>query len=105
MALIELAESLKESEDWEMATNTMKKIQSDWKKIGHVPRKFSDDIWKRFKAACDIFFNARKAHYKAQDKEKEACFKEKTELLFLYFNNNAVTSKLELFFMLLVSLE
>ena len=57
MALIEMAESLKDSEDWEMATNAMKKIQSDWKKIGHVPRKFSDDIWKRFKAACNYYFN------------------------------------------------
>ena len=35
----------------------MKKIQSDWKKIGHVPRKFSDDIWKRFKSACNYYFD------------------------------------------------
>lgn len=57
IALIELAESLKDSEDWELATDTMKKVQSDWKKIGHVPRKFSDDIWKRFKAACNHYFD------------------------------------------------
>ncbi|ARV13756.1 DUF349 domain-containing protein [Polaribacter sp. SA4-12] len=57
MELIELAESLKESDDWESSTNTLKKIQSDWKKIGHVPRKFSDDIWKRFKAACNHYFD------------------------------------------------
>ena len=37
--------------------NAMKKVQSDWKKIGHVPRKFSDDIWKRFKAACNHYFD------------------------------------------------
>ena len=35
----------------------MKKIQSDWKKIGHVPRKFSDEIWKRFKKACNHYFD------------------------------------------------
>jgi hypothetical protein len=57
IALIEIAESLKESDDWEMATNAMKKVQEDWKKIGHVPRKFSDDIWKRFKAACNHYFD------------------------------------------------
>jgi hypothetical protein len=57
IALIEYAESLKDTEDWEMATNALKKAQSDWKKIGHVPRKFSDDIWKRFKAACNHYFD------------------------------------------------
>jgi hypothetical protein len=57
IALIELAESLKDSEDWELTTKTLKKIQSDWKIIGHVPRKFSDDTWKRFKAACNYYFD------------------------------------------------
>ena len=57
LALIEIAESLKESEDWNMATEAMKKIQSDWKHIGHVPRKFSDDIWTKFKAACNAYFD------------------------------------------------
>ncbi len=57
LALIKLAEDLKNSEDWENTTNTFKKIQSDWKKIGHVPRKFSDDIWKKFKAACNHYFD------------------------------------------------
>lgn len=55
--LIKLAESLKDSEDWENTTNTLKKIQSDWKKIGHVPRKFSDQIWKEFKDACNYYFD------------------------------------------------
>ena len=57
IALIEYAESLKDTDDWEMATNAMKKVQSDWKNIGHVPRKFSDDIWKRFKLACNHYFD------------------------------------------------
>ena len=55
--LIKLAESIKDSEDWETTTNTFKKIQSDWKKIGHVPRKFSDDIWKKFKSSCNYYFD------------------------------------------------
>ena len=57
IALIEFAETLKDSEDWDSATNALKKVQSDWKKIGHVPRKFSDDIWKRFKSACNHYFD------------------------------------------------
>ena len=57
LALIEIAESLKDSEDWKSTTNTYKKIQADWKKIGHVPRKFSDDIWKKFKGACNHYFD------------------------------------------------
>jgi hypothetical protein len=55
--LIKLAESLKDSEEWETTTNTFKKIQSDWKKVGHVPRKFSDDLWEKFKAACNHYFD------------------------------------------------
>lgn len=55
--LIAIAESLKDSEDWDTTTNMMKKIQADWKKIGHVPRKFSDDIWKQFKNACNHYFD------------------------------------------------
>ena len=81
MALIELAESLKESEDWEMATNTMKKIQSDWKKIGHVPRKFSDDIWKRFKAACNYYFNRFHQQKNEVTKDQQLVIDKKTELL------------------------
>ncbi|MDB2491082.1 DUF349 domain-containing protein [Flavobacteriaceae bacterium] len=55
--LIKLAESIKDSEDWETTTNTFKKIQSDWKKTGHVPRKFSDDIWNKFKSSCNYYFD------------------------------------------------
>ena len=54
--LVALAESLKDSDDFETATQQMKRIQADWKKIGHVPRKFSDQIWKQFKGACNHYF-------------------------------------------------
>jgi len=71
MELIELAESLKESDDWDTTTNTLKKIQSDWKKIGHVPRKFSDDIWKRFKAACNHYFDRYHEQKNTLNKEQQ----------------------------------
>ncbi|MEI6865377.1 DUF349 domain-containing protein [Flavicella sp.] len=55
--LLELANSLKESDDFTSVTSQMKRIQSDWKKIGHVPRKHSDKIWKEFKDACNHYFD------------------------------------------------
>ncbi|ARV07796.1 chromosome segregation protein [Polaribacter sp. SA4-10] len=81
IALIELAESLRESEDWELATNTMKKVQADWKKIGHVPRKFSDDIWKRFKAACNHYFDRYHQEKNAVSKEQQDIVDSKKEFL------------------------
>ena len=72
IALIEVAESLKESEDWEVATEAMKKIQADWKKIGHVPRKFSDDIWNKFKAACNSYFDRYHDQKNSVSKEQQA---------------------------------
>jgi len=56
-ALLELAKSLKDSDDFKSVTGQMKKIQADWKTIGHVPRKLSDKIWKEFKDACNHYFD------------------------------------------------
>lgn len=56
-ALLETALTLKESEDWDTATAEMKRIQEEWKHIGHVPRKYSDKIWKDFKNACNHYFD------------------------------------------------
>jgi hypothetical protein len=81
IALIEYAESLKDTEDWEMATNAMKKVQSDWKKIGHVPRKFSDDIWKRFKAACNHYFDRYHQQKNVISKEQQDVVVAKKEFL------------------------
>jgi hypothetical protein len=69
MALVETAEELKDSDDFAAATETMKRIQSEWKRIGHVPRKFSDSIWKRFKGACNHYFDRL---HQAQDKKDNA---------------------------------
>lgn len=81
LELIDLAESLKDSEEWETATNTFKKIQSDWKKIGHVPRKFSDDIWKKFKAACNHYFDRYHNQKNALSAEQQEAVDKKTEFL------------------------
>lgn len=57
LALIEKAKSLNSSEDFDTVTPIMKQIQDDWKKIGHVPRKYSDKLWKEFKEACNLYFD------------------------------------------------
>ncbi len=55
--LVQIAIDNKDSDDFDVVTPLMKRIQSDWKKIGHVPRKHSDKIWKEFKDACNHYFN------------------------------------------------
>ena len=59
MAIIEEAEALKTSTDWKATGDRLIELQKQWKEIGAVPRKKSEQIWKRFRAACDEFFNAR----------------------------------------------
>ncbi|TWP26728.1 DUF349 domain-containing protein [Apibacter muscae] len=58
--LLEIAKANKDIEDWETGLNLFKKIQEDWKKIGHVPRKNSDQIWKDFRENCNYFFERYK---------------------------------------------
>ena len=58
------AESLKTSNDWSVTTKELIRLQKDWKNIGPVPRKQSDKIWKRFRAACDEFFNLKSEFFK-----------------------------------------
>ena len=79
--LIKIAESIKDSEDWETSTNTFKKIQSDWKKIGHVPRKFSDDIWNKFKTACNHYFDRYHNQKNALSDEQKEIVAKKNEFV------------------------
>ena len=79
--LIKIAESIKDSEDWETTTNTFKKIQSDWKKIGHVPRKFSDDIWNKFKTSCNYYFDRYHNQKNALSDDQKEIIAQKTTFL------------------------
>ncbi len=91
MELVELAESIKDNDDWEETTNTMKRIQADWKKIGHVPRKFSDEIWNRFKTACNSYFDHLNSHKNSLNKEQEAVVSVKKEFIETFKNLEAPT--------------
>jgi hypothetical protein len=79
--LIKIAEENKDSEDFDAVTPLMKKIQNDWKKIGHVPRKESDKIWKQFKDACNHYFNRLSEKQNEANKEQLKHFEIKTKLL------------------------
>lgn len=68
MALVERAEALAESTDWIKTADELKKLQSEWRQIGPVPRQESRATWKRFREACDKFFSRRQADL-AQRKE------------------------------------
>lgn len=91
IAMIEIAESLKDSEDWKMATEAMKQVQSDWKKIGHVPRKFSDEIWKRFKAACNHYFDRYHNQQNTINKEQQEVVEAKKAFLDEFRNEEKPT--------------
>ena len=81
LELVKIAEENKDSEDFKATTALMKKIQSDWKKIGHVPRKDSDKIWKRFKSACNHYFDRLHANRSEENKEESEAFDQKKDLL------------------------
>jgi hypothetical protein len=75
------AESLQESTDWKATSDALIKLQKEWKEIGPVPRKQSEKCWKRFRKACDHFFN-RKAEFFAQlDTSYEDNLKAKLDII------------------------
>ena len=74
------AEALKDSEDWRKTTQDLINIQKQWKEIGPVPRKHSDVLWKRFRAACDYFFDKKSEHFSSIDSEQGDNLKEKEQL-------------------------
>jgi len=79
--LIKVAQDNKDGDDFETLTPLMKKIQADWKKIGHVPRKDSDKIWKEFKAICNHYFDRLHSQKDEANKEELANFEAKKTFL------------------------
>ena len=67
IALCEQAEALMISTEWKKATDQFIGLQKQWKEIGAVPRKKSEQLWKRFRAACDHFFAERDKHAKPEN--------------------------------------
>lgn len=79
--LCEKAEELMNSIEWNKATKSILELQDQWKKSGPVHEKQSDKIWKRFRAACDTFFNRKAGHFEHQVNEQKENLTAKTVLL------------------------
>ncbi|HSI70740.1 MAG TPA: DUF349 domain-containing protein [Gillisia sp.] len=79
--LIKIADDNKDNEDFKTTTPLMKKIQADWKKIGHVPRKDSDKVWKQFKAACNHYFDRLHKNNNEENSDELKAFEQKKEIL------------------------
>ena len=80
-ALVAKAKELQESLDFAATTPIMKQIQDEWKQIGHVPRKYSDKIWKEFKDACNHYFDKLKEQKNEENTEEVAAFDNKKAYL------------------------
>ena len=79
--LCEAAEKLQESEEWKQATDELLALQAKWKEIGAVSRRHSDAVWKRFRAACDKFFERKSAHFATRENEYTDNLNKKNELI------------------------
>jgi hypothetical protein len=75
------SEALKTSTDWRKTTQELIRLQNEWRNIGPVPRKLSDKIWKRFRAACDEFFNAKSTFFSNVGKTEAENLKLKEDLI------------------------
>ena len=76
-----LAETLQESTDWKATSDALIKLQKEWKEIGPVPRKQSERCWKRFRKACDHFFNSKTEFFAALDTSYEDNLKAKLAII------------------------
>lgn len=81
LKLIERAEEIKDSEEWEKTHNEYQKLMDKWKKIGPVPRKKSGKIWKKFKGTMDHFYDRRRDHFKEVKEQRKDNLEEKEEVL------------------------
>ena len=79
--ICEAAEALQSSEDWKHATEELIALQAKWKQVGTVSRRYSDQVWKRFRAACDSFFERKAQHFSSIENEHEANLQKKLALI------------------------
>ena len=79
--ICEAAEALQNSEDWKHATEELIALQAKWKQVGTVSRRYSDQVWKRFRAACDNFFERKAQHFAGIENEHESNLQKKLALI------------------------
>ena len=81
LKLIQTAKDNSLSEDWEITVPLFKKLQEDWKKIGHVPRSMTNKVWEEFREACNAFFNNYREKNNAVSDNWKENYKSKKQLL------------------------
>lgn len=81
IALCEKAEELKDSTEWRKTTDILVKLQNEWKQIGPVPNRQNQQIWDRFKTACDAFFKAKEEVVGGERAQERANLEKKQEVL------------------------
>ena len=79
--ICEAAEALQNSDDWKHATDELIALQAKWKEVGTVSRRYSDQVWKRFRAACDKFFERKSQHFASVENEYETNLQKKLALI------------------------
>ena len=75
------AEGIADRTDWKQATSEILALQTEWKSIGATPRKYSDQVWKRFRAACDKFFEAKAKFFSNVEGEESENLRKKEDLI------------------------
>jgi len=75
------AEALQDSKEWKKTTESFFNLQKQWKEIGPAPKKYSDQIWKRFRSACDKYFNSKSDFFSNIDKEHKENLEKKETLI------------------------
>ncbi|HLN19601.1 MAG TPA: DUF349 domain-containing protein [Bacteroidales bacterium] len=75
------AEALQDSTDWKSTSDALIKLQKEWKEVGPVPRKQSEKLWKRFRKACDAFFNRKSEFFAKLDTSYEDNLKAKLDII------------------------
>lgn len=81
IALCERAEALKDSTDWRATADELNRMQKEWKSIGAVAKKYSDQVWHRFLSACDYFFEQKKKNTSGTRRNERANLEEKREII------------------------
>lgn len=81
IALCERAEALKDSTEWRKTADELAALQKEWKTIGAVAKKHSDQVWKRFLAACDYFFDQKKKNSSGARRTERANLEQKREII------------------------
>lgn len=79
-ALVQKAQELSTSTEWRETTYALVALQKEWKTVGPVPRRYSDQLWKEFSAACDAFFDAKKQANSGERDQQKQNLKQKQEI-------------------------